>query len=173
MRWLTLLPFALALSTFGGCASHSHYSGLESRDIKTLSAADIEGFRSGRGMGLALAAELNGYPGPLHVLELADRLELTHTQRSATQDLYQRMKKEAVTAGEDFISAERDLNHLFAGKSATPAQLSYALSRVAQANAKLRGTHLQAHLEQVRILTPEQVAKYNRLRGYGGERSGG
>ena len=35
--------------------------------------------RAGRGMGLALAAELNGYPGPAHVLELADKLDLARS----------------------------------------------------------------------------------------------
>jgi Spy/CpxP family protein refolding chaperone len=117
-------------------------------------------------MSLALAAELNGYPGPLHVLELEDKLELTQSQRTATQELFQRMKAAAVAAGEELVSAERDLDRLFARKVATQQQLAEALARVAQAQAKLRGTHLQAHLEQVRILTPEQVAKYNKLRGY-------
>jgi len=158
----------LSLSSLGGCAGHSHYAGWESRDIKALSSADIEGLRAGRGMSLALAAELNGYPGPLHVLELGDKLALTQTQRTATQELYQRMKAAAVAAGEEFVSAERDLDRLFASKAVVPQKLTEALARVAEAQAKLRGTHLQVHLEQVRILTPEQVAKYNSLRGYGG-----
>lgn len=163
----TALILSLALGTLVGCAGHSHYGGWQSRDIKSLSSDDIEGLRAGRGMSLALAAELNGYPGPLHVLEMSDKLALTQSQRSATQDLYQRMKSAAVAAGEDFVGAERDLDRLFANKKALPQQLTEALNRIAQAQAKLRGTHLQAHLEQVRILTPEQVAKYNALRGYG------
>ncbi|MBL8345315.1 MAG: periplasmic heavy metal sensor, partial [Rubrivivax sp.] len=157
----------LALSSLSGCAGHSHYAGWESRDIKALSAADIEGLRAGRGMSLALAAELNGYPGPLHVLELGDKLALTLSQRTATQELFQRMKAAAIAAGDEFVSAERELDRLFKSKAANPQQLTKALARVAQAQAKLRGSHLQAHLEQVRILTPEQVAKYNSLRGYG------
>jgi len=118
-------------------------------------------------MSLALAAELNGYPGPLHVLDMSDKLALTQSQRTATQDLYQRMKAAAIAAGEEFVNAERDLDSLFASRKALPQQLTEALNRVAQAQARLRGTHLQAHLEQVRILTPEQVARYNALRGYG------
>ncbi len=157
----------VAMATLGGCATHSHYAGMETRSIKALSESDVEGFRAGRGMSLALAAELNGYPGPLHVLELGDKLLLTPTQRSATQDLYQRMKAAAMAAGEDFVSAERDLDRLFATRKANSQSLSEALQRVAQAQAKLRDAHLQAHLEQVRILTPEQVTQYNKLRGYG------
>lgn len=156
----------LALSVLGGCAFHSNYAGWESREIKALSPADIEGLRAGQGMSLALAAELNGYPGPLHVLELGERLALTESQRSATQELYRRMKVAAIEAGEEFVSAERDLDRLFANKVATPQQLTEALARVAQAQSRLRGSHLYAHLAQVRILTPEQVAKYNNLRGY-------
>lgn len=166
MRNITTLALFLALASLGGCAGHSHYAGMESRDIKALSAPDIEGFRAGRGMSLALAAELNGYPGPLHVLELKDKLELTQSQHTATQELFGRMKAAAVAAGEEFVNAERDLDRLFARKSANQQQLAEALARVAQAQAKLRGTHLQAHLEQVRILTPEQITKYNKLRGY-------
>jgi Spy/CpxP family protein refolding chaperone len=168
MRPRSLTPLVLVAAVLGGCASHAHYSGLESRDVKALSEADIEGIRAGRGMSLALAAELNGYPGPLHVLELAEGLALSDTQRRATQELYARMKRDAVQAGEAFIDAERDLDRVFANQSATPDQLNSALARVAQAQARLRGTHLHAHLEQARILTPEQVAKYNKLRGYRG-----
>ena len=36
-------------------------------------------------MGLALAGELNGYPGPKHVLELAAELDLSEDQRRAVQ----------------------------------------------------------------------------------------
>lgn len=161
------LAALIALTGLAGCAAHSHYAGMEAREIKALSPSDIEGYRAGRGMSLALAAELNGYPGPLHVLELGSQLGLTPAQRQATEALYQRMKTAAAAAGDEFVNAERELDRLFAGKAATPSLLFEALSKVAQAQARLRGVHLQAHLEQVRILTPEQVARYNQLRGYG------
>jgi Spy/CpxP family protein refolding chaperone len=166
MRLNTKLVLCFVLASLGGCAGHSHYAGMESRDIKALSPSDLEGLRAGRGMSLALAAELNGYPGPLHVLELGEKLELTQSQRAATQELFQRMRTAAVAAGEKLVSAERDLDRLFASKAATQQQLAQLLARVAEAQAELRGTHLQAHLEQVRILTPGQVVKYNKLRGY-------
>jgi Spy/CpxP family protein refolding chaperone len=168
MNRVGTLALCLLLCNLAGCASHSHYVGMESRDIKALSAAEVEGLRAGRGMGLALAAELNGYPGPLHVLELGDKLTLSQSQRTATQELFQRMKLAAIAAGEEVVNAERDLDRLFASKTATSQQLAEALARVAQAQAKLRGSHLQAHLEQIRILTPEQVTRYNILRGYRG-----
>src|SRR5262245_1477224 len=67
--------------------AHSPYAGLDSRDIKALSAEQLADLKAGRGMGLALAAELNGYPGPLHVLELADRLQLSPEQTRRVDSL--------------------------------------------------------------------------------------
>lgn len=117
-------------------------------------------------MSMALPAELNGYPGPLHVLDLADGLALTPEQRERTQELLGRMRTTAISAGESLIAREAELDRLFASRRASPEALSAALAQVADAQAKVRGAHLQAHLEQVRILSPEQVAQYNRLRGY-------
>jgi hypothetical protein len=168
MRTTLLVSTLVSVLALGGCAGHAHYGGLQTREIKSLSAADMTGYREGRGMSMALAAELNGYPGPLHVLELAGRLGLSPEQLRATQELHVRMKSSAVSAGESLIAAERDLDRLFASRSATAQRLSELLARVAEAQARLRGVHLQAHLEQVRILKPEQVDQYNKLRGYGG-----
>src|SRR5207253_10196718 len=71
------------------------YAGMQARSIKALSEQQISDLDAGRGMGLALAAELNGYPGPSHVLELADRLALTDDQRERVKALFASMKAEA------------------------------------------------------------------------------
>src|SRR5262245_40334747 len=100
-RLLIPASIALVLATAPAAAqSHQPYAGLESRPIKALSAQQIADLRAGRGMGLALAAELNGYPGPAHVLELADRLALSDEQRAKVQALFDAMKSEAVPLGE-------------------------------------------------------------------------
>ena len=44
--------------------AQSPYAGQESREIKSLSPAEVDGYLAGAGMGFAKAAELNGYPGP-------------------------------------------------------------------------------------------------------------
>jgi hypothetical protein len=44
--------------------SSTSLGGMQSRPIKALSDQQVSDLRAGRGMGLALAAELNGYPGP-------------------------------------------------------------------------------------------------------------
>jgi hypothetical protein len=48
----------------------------------------------GRGFGLAFPADQNGYPGPLHVLELKDRLQLTSAQESRMRTLFEGMLAE-------------------------------------------------------------------------------
>lgn len=153
----------------GQPSTHAHqspYSGMQKREIKALSEQQIEGFRTGKGMAMAMPAELNGYPGPLHVLELATQIGLTTEQETETKNLYAEMQEEARAQGEKFIAAERYLDSLFAQKKATPESVSSAVAAAAGAQGKLRETHLRYHLAMMDVLTPEQVAAYNKLRGY-------
>ncbi|MCZ8184031.1 MAG: periplasmic heavy metal sensor [Beijerinckiaceae bacterium] len=145
---------------------HSSYSGFESRSIKALSDSQVADLKSGRGMGLALAAELNGYPGPMHVLELADKLALTPDQRSRMRDLVHAMKQETIRIGEEVIMAERALDGLFAENRTDAASLASAVKTVAEVQGRLRQAHLQYHLATKAALSPEQVRDYARLRGY-------
>jgi len=66
----------------------SPYEGMQARPIKALSAEQIADLRAGRGMSLALAAELNGYPGPRHILELGEQLGLTDHSAPAFSDYF-------------------------------------------------------------------------------------
>lgn len=145
----------------------SPYSGMEARRVKALSEEQIADLEAGRGMGLALAAELNGYPGPLHVLELAKALDLTDKQVSRTRKLLERMKAEAVPIGRRLINEEVTLDSLFAEKKITAASLSEATTRISAVQGDLRAAHLRYHLETADILSPEQVGRYSKLRGYG------
>lgn len=88
--------------------AHSPYMEMQSRAIKALSEAQISDLRHGKGMGLALSAELNGYPGPAHVLELAAQLGLSDTQWQKTQQLFDQMKAEATMLGEELIEREKN-----------------------------------------------------------------
>ena len=78
MKRFALLALILAATPVAADTAHQHspYAGQEARDIKALSLEEIADLAAGRGMGLALAAELNGYPGPRHVLDLAPELGL-------------------------------------------------------------------------------------------------
>jgi Spy/CpxP family protein refolding chaperone len=146
----------------------SAYAGQEVREIKSLSPEDVNAYLSGKGMGLAKAAELNGYAGPAHVLELATQLTLTPEQRTQTEALFAAMESKATSLGRELVEAERKLDRLFATKAVTPELLASSLNEIGSLQAKVRGAHLEAHLAQARILTPEQNARYAQLRGYGG-----
>lgn len=117
-------------------------------------------------MAMAMPAELNGYPGPLHVLEQASKLALSAQQVEATKKLHAEMQEAAKAQGEKVIEAERELDALFAQKKATSETVSYAVSAAASAQGKLRETHLRYHLAMMNVLSPEQVTRYNQLRGY-------
>lgn len=170
MRMLaTLFVFsfgALTCAVAAPVAPVSPYSGQQSRPIKALSAEDIEGYLTGKGMGFAKAAELNGYQGPAHVLELADELGLTPEQRRGTEAIRAAMNSRAIALGHALIDAEGALDRAFADRTITEASLTTALEEIAAIQAKLRGVHLEAHLAQHRLLSPAQRARYAELRGY-------
>lgn len=146
----------------------SPYVGQEARAIKSLSPEDVDAYLSGKGIGLAKAAELNGYAGPRHVLELASELELTPEQRAQTEALYAAMLSKATALGRALVERERELDRLFATRSIDAGLLAESLDHIGSLQAGVRGAHLEAHLAQVEILTAEQNGRYARLRGYGG-----
>lgn len=148
------------------CLAASPYAGEQSRSIKSLSKQDVADYMDGKGMGFAKAAELNGYPGPAHVLELADKLALTPAQKSRTEDIFARMQMRARELGARLVEEERRLDELFASKSISHRSLASSVSSIASLQSELRATHLQAHLDQTEILSAAQTAKYWQLRGY-------
>jgi Spy/CpxP family protein refolding chaperone len=160
---LVLIAFAPAALA----QSQQPYAGLEGRSIKALSEQQIADLRAGRGMGLALAAELNGYPGPMHVLELADALDLSGQQRAKIQELFAAMKAEAIPLGERLIAQEADLDKAFAGKTITAASLAASTGAIGATHGALRQTHLKYHLFTLEVLTPVQLQRYAEFRGYG------
>ena len=98
MKANTLLVIVfVALNAHSG--DPSPYDGEEQRGIKSMSADEIEALSRGEGMGFAKAAELNQYPGPKHVLELANELELSTEQQEQTSQLFAAMQADAVDLG--------------------------------------------------------------------------
>ncbi len=167
---LAALLFALLVGPALGQHAHGHgqapYAGLERRTVKALSDEQIADLRAGRGMGLALPAELNGYPGPIHVLEHADRLALSAEQRARVQALFDAMKGEAIPLGERLITDERHLDSLFADGTVAPESLERATAGIGRTQAALRAAHLKYHLAMMEVLTGPQVSRYAELRGY-------
>lgn len=151
-------------------AQHQHeaspYAAWKSRDIKSLAPEDIEGLRRGEGMSLALAAELNAYPGPRHVLEMAHMLNLTEDQTSRVQEIRDRMQAEARRLGEEIVTAERRLDRAFAERTIDAATLESLTTEIGRLRGSLRSTHLVAHIETAAVLDQEQREAYERARGY-------
>lgn len=145
----------------------SPYTGEEQRAIKSLSQSDIEELRLGKGWGLAKAAELNGIPGPSHLLEMSEKIELSDDQHTKIKAVFTSMQKQAISLGEKIIQLEIELNDSFANKAIDVKKLKKMTSTIGDVMSELRFVHLQAHLETLKILSGEQVQKYNTIRGYG------
>jgi hypothetical protein len=146
--------------------SPSPYAGLQNRDIKSLSADDLADLRKGAGWGLALAAELNGVPGPAHLLELREQIGLSPEQVAAIETIYAQMQAQAIVAGERLIAAEAAIEARFREGNLSPEVLRELIDESAAARAELRYVHLLRHLETPPLLTAQQIARYNTLRGY-------
>ena len=147
----------------------SPYSGQQHSSVRGLTETEIAEYREARGMGLARPADINGYPGPLHVLEQADALALSVEQRAAVQALYDRMRTEASALGEEFLAQYGGLELAFRDGTITPEALSEQTAEIGRIDGALRATHLKYHLATRAILTPDQVGTYMRLRGYADE----
>jgi Spy/CpxP family protein refolding chaperone len=168
----------LGLILFGSLAlagGHQHqkgnspapgHEGQQSRQYASFSAEDAAGLIAGRGLGLARPAELNGYPGPMHVLEHGDALALSADQRAIVMVSFDAMRERAKDAGRRYLQAERALDGAFKSGSADLETVT-RLTREADARrAEVRLSHMQAHLEMHAVLSAEQRIKYANLRGY-------
>lgn len=142
------------------------YAGQQQRQIKALSEQQVADLRAGRGMSLALAGELNGYPGPLHVIELADRLQLGDDQRSGARRLFDAMKEEASALGLVLIEQEAHLDRAFATRRISEQSLQQMTGHIAITQGRLRAVHLKYHLATADLLTEAQRRQYAILRGY-------
>lgn len=150
-------------------ATSSGYGALLETEIRGLSPETIEGYRTGKGMSLALPAELNGYPGSRHVLDFSEELELTDTQYTEVEDLYNDMLAEAIPLGEKILVAEAELELAFREKTITDSDLEARLLAIGALQADLRFVHLRTHIATYALLTPVQIETYNILRGYTAE----
>ena len=149
----------------------SPYAGQEIRGIKSLSQEDIEGLLAGAGTpfgGMAKPAELNGYPGPRHVLDAveAGEFELANRQREPIEALYEEMRSEAIGLGKKIVNIEKAIDDAFIGGTITEDILQEKILESASLYGQLRIGHLKYHLSMVDILAPQQVERYNELRGY-------
>jgi Spy/CpxP family protein refolding chaperone len=164
-------PLVLILALALGPLAHaqaSPYAGQQSRAIKALSDEERAGLLSGEGMGYAKAAELNRYPGPGHVIELAQQLRLSGAQLEASKTLLMGHKATARRLGAAIVDAERALDETFSSGNADEVTVRRLTAEIGKLQAELRFEHLRAHLVQTALLQPDQITRYVELRGYGG-----
>jgi Spy/CpxP family protein refolding chaperone len=168
--WLLLVLLAPLLAQ--AQEQRSPYAGRQERGIKAFSADEVQAYLEGRGMQLALAADLNKYPGPLHALELAGPLQLTAVQQAQTEEARAAILDEARKLGKLIVEKEQELDRLFASAKIDEGKLRTLVREIARLQGELRIAHLRRHLEMKQILTFEQIEKYDELRGYAGASAG-
>ena len=172
MRSLDILALALVAVVSPALGQQSPYVEYQGRPIKALSAELVVAYLAGDGMGFALAAELNGYPGPRHVLQLADSLSLDATQHAEVAAIFDRMRAHAQVLGAAVVAQEQTLDSLFAEGTITAERLKSLLADIATLQGQLRAAHLAAHLTLLDVLSQHQIQEYQRLRGYAAQGQG-
>ena len=145
------------------------YADEQGRPVSSLSVKDVEQLKAGQGWGLAKPAEFNGYPGPAHVIEFADSLELSEDQLKAVKASFKSMQSQAKSLGTQLISAEKQLDAAFIDERISKKVLTQLLGDAERVRAQLRKVHLSAHLDVTPLLSEKQKLKYAELRGYGSE----
>jgi Spy/CpxP family protein refolding chaperone len=143
-------------ATADGQAPHQRMAAFQ-REIDEVLA-------DGRGAGLAFAADQNGYPGPLHVLELTRELGITAEQEARMRALFETMLREARARAGRLAAAETRLARLFADRAADEGAVRAAVQEAEAARREVRLVHLLAHLQTHDVLTEAQRQKYHELR---------
>lgn len=142
------------------------YAGQQNRAVSSLSEDDIAALNAGAGWGFAKPAELNGYPGPRHVLDMADELQLTADQKAKIEEIFAGMAKSAKAIGPKYIEAEAQLDQLFKSGAVNETELLNRVKHAGAIRSDLRNVHLKAHITTHAVLNMHQRQMYDRLRGY-------
>lgn len=164
--YLLLLPLLFTAGAGFAQQQHQPYAAQEARAVKALSPEEVAQYLAGAGMGYARAAELNHFPGPMHVLELADKLDLSEHQLKATRALMEEHKAHARAVGAKLVAAEQALEQLFRSGKVEAKALASATRAAADLQGEYRLSHLDTHLKMRALLTEQQVENYDALRGY-------
>ncbi|HEY0847188.1 MAG TPA: hypothetical protein VGE12_17595 [Noviherbaspirillum sp.] len=167
------LPALFGVLPLAGLAAENPYAGMEQRPIKALSEGEVGDYLAGRGMGTSRVAELNHYPGPRHVLDHAGQLGLSPAQIEQVQQVHDAMADEARRIGRRIVLKEAELEGLYASSQATAENTQRVVRELAALQADYRLAHLNAHLSMKLLLSPQQIAAYDRVRGYDGTNAAG
>jgi len=157
---------AITAAAVAASAQHGHgAAGAEGHQMAQACASEFEKVvGEGRGFGLAFVADQNGYPGPMHVLELRDRLRLTVDQEAKARDLMRAMFAESRPKSARLLEAEARLRRLFAERVADDAVVRATVAEVERARSEVRLVHLLAHLKTRDLLSEDQRRLYHEAR---------
>ncbi len=125
--------------------------------------ADRAGLLNGEEMGQAAAADLNGYPAPKRVLDLATDMKLSPDQKKSIQAISNETKSRAIELGKRIIAVEEELNDAFQSGLVSSKTVQESADQIGKMRSRLRALHLTAHLRVREILTPEQLDLYKKL----------
>ncbi len=165
--WVGAIALLVAVTgSLSAQHEHSPYAGMHTAEGTTLTPEEIGQLRAGEGMRLALAAELNHYPGPRHVLDMRHDLALTAGQVERIEVIYTQMREAAIRVGESLITVEGHLATIFRDSTANVDQIRQVTSHLGSLRGELQAIHLSAHVATRAELTPAQVTRYDELRGY-------
>ncbi len=161
-----VVGIAVTAAAAAASAQHGHGgAGAEGHQMAQACATEFEKVvGEGRGFGLAFAADQNGYPGPMHVLELRDRLKLTADQEAKARDLMHAMFAESRPKSVRLLEAEAKLRRLFAERAADEAAVRATVAEVERARSEVRLVHLLAHLKTRDLLSEDQRRLYHEAR---------
>jgi hypothetical protein len=165
MRYLARLALLLTVATISAAADRPVLPPT-SQGINALSQEEIAALERGHGLGQGRAAELNHYPGPSNVLNLADELGLEPEQVQRLSAIEARMLAAAMPIGAQLLAQERLLEASFAKATAEPGAIRALSAAMAGTEAQLRAINLTAHFETRAVLTEDQLARYEYLQGY-------
>jgi Spy/CpxP family protein refolding chaperone len=113
---------------------------------------------------MAFAADRHGYPGPMHVLELRERLGLSREQEAQVRRLMEAMFQRARPLSARLLHAEQRLERLFADGAADESSIRAAVADAERARADVRLVHLLTHRDTRDVLTPAQRQRYREAR---------
>jgi hypothetical protein len=136
--------------------------------VRGLSAQEVDDLLNGRGAGYARTAELNNYPGPRHVLDMKQELDLSTDQVQQIQVAFEQMQAKAKQVGQEIIQREAQFSATFVNRTISETDLQEQTKALALLYGQLRAIHLEAHLKITPLLSVEQITTYNTLRGYTG-----
>ena len=125
---------------------------------------DHDGLLNGEGMGQAQYAEMNGYPGPKHILDLVDKLKLSDAQKKSIQEIYQEMNARVKELGKRIIGVEEEMHEAFRTGLVNESSVRDDAEQIGRMRGKLRAVHLIAHIKAKKLMTDDQIALYTKLR---------